>query len=235
MHTFMLIHSPLCGATTWQPVARCLRERHLSVVVPDLHDDEKKDSPLWKQQAESIADALRDVDSGAPLIWVAHSGAGFRLFTYRSFISNPTQAYIFVDAGIPLLAAANVFNQLDVMTQRDPDWGNTFRAYLESGNNFPNWNDDALREIIPDAALRAKMIAELNPRGLRYFAESIPIIPNLPDAKCSYLKFSSPYEADAKIAQEAGWAIQEMLGNHFHMLVDPRGVTNKLIEMANDD
>jgi hypothetical protein len=105
-----------------------------------------------------------------------------------------------------------------------------FQEYLESGGSFPNWSFDDLQEVIPDESLRAQMIAEINPRGLDFFTEPIPVFKGWPDAPCVYIKLSPAYEYYAAQARKAGWDTYEMEAGHFHMLVDPSSVTDVIIK-----
>ncbi|HEX8097296.1 MAG TPA: hypothetical protein VF507_04645, partial [Pyrinomonadaceae bacterium] len=73
---FVLINSPLVGPTTWRPVADELRRRKLDVVVPALESAEGTGVHYWKQHAEAVRKALKDVRDDSPLFLVAHSGGG---------------------------------------------------------------------------------------------------------------------------------------------------------------
>lgn len=73
------------------------------------------------------------------------------------------------------------------------------------------------------------MISEIRPRSLSFFTEPIPVFDGWPDAPCAYIKFSAPYAWDFKQAKRSGWIVHEVNGAHFHMLVDPSGVTDVII------
>jgi hypothetical protein len=118
------------------------------------------------------------------------------------------------------------------MKSEDPAWAEQFQQSLERGENFPNWNSDDLREIVPDAKLREQLIGEIRPRGLNFFLEPIPVFREWPDAPCIYIRFSAPYVQPSKYAQQAGWPTYELEAGHFHMLVDVSAVTNMIVEAA---
>lgn len=223
---FVLVHSPLVGPLTWSLVAEELRQRGYDVRVPALHDSPASQEPFWKQHAESVSSFLVDLPQTTPVILVAHSGVGPLLPAIRQRITNPVAAYVFVDAGIPRDGAS----RLDLMNSEDPDWASEFQKELERGERFPTWSFDDLREIIPDASLRRQMVAELQPRGLGFFTEPIPVFAGWPDAPCIYIQFSAPYERPAAEARQAGWPIYKLDAGHFHMLVDPVAVTDIMIE-----
>jgi hypothetical protein len=227
--TFILIHSPLVGPLTWSLVAGEIRQHGLDVIVPTLHDSPDSKVPFWKQHAESVSQALSQIPKDTFITMVAHSGAGPLLPVIRQSIPNPARSYILVDAGIPRDGAT----RLDLMKLEDPEWAAQFQQYLESGGRFPDWSIEDLQEVLPDETLRRQLVAELRPRGLGFFAEPIPVFEGWPDALCTYIKFSPPYEYPALQARQAGWLVHEMEAGHFHMLVDPGAVTDLLIEAVN--
>jgi pimeloyl-ACP methyl ester carboxylesterase len=225
---YLLIHSPLVGRLTWTLVAEQMQQRGSRVIVPDLEDSSDSNEPFWKQHAESAAQALRDFPNEHPVILVAHSGAGPLLPSIAQLLAHPIAAYVFVDAGIPRDGAS----RLDLMKSEDPAWAEQFQQSLERGENFPNWNNDDLREIVPDAKLREQLVNEIHPRGLNFFLEPIPVFRGWPDAPCIYIRFSAPYAQPSKYAQQAGWTTYELEAGHFHMLVDAPAVSNMIVETA---
>lgn len=226
---FVLIHSPLVGPLTWTPVAGEMRQRGLDVLVPRLEDTPNSRDPFWKQHAVAVARSMRDVSESLNLILVAHSGTGPLLPVIRQSVPNPVDAYVFVDAGIPKDGAT----RLDLMKSEDPAWAAQFQQEMESGEQFPTWSFDDLQEVIPDHTLRRQMMAELHPRGLDFFNEPIPVFAGWPDAPCVYIQFSPMYQKPAAHARQKGWLTEEVAGGHFHMLVDPAVVTDRIIETVN--
>jgi len=225
-HAFVLIHSPLVGPTTWDLVATEMRQRGLDVFVPTLNDSPGANEPFWNQHAQSVSQALENVPKTIPLTLVAHSGAGPLLSVIRGGLPNSVRAYVFVDAGIPHLNAS----RLDLMKLEDPEWASDFQKELESGGRFPTWSFDDLQEVIPDEKLRHQMVAELQPRGLDFFTEPIPVFDSWPDAPCIYIQFSGPYEQPAEQARQVGWQVHRLEAGHFHMLVDAPAVTNLIVD-----
>ena len=225
-HTLVLIHSPLVGPLTWSRVAAEMRIRGVDVLVPALEDSTKSKEPLWKQHAESVSRSLADLSPNTHLTLVAHSGAGPLLPTIRGSIVNPIYAYVFADAGIPRAGAS----RLDLMKSEDPDWAAQFEQELIRGARFPDWSLEDLKEVLPDESLRRQMVAELRPRGLEFFIEPIPVFDGWPDAPCIYIRFSQAYNQPAALAIEKGWIVELMKAGHFHMLVDPGTVTDRIIE-----
>lgn len=223
---FVLIHSPLVGPLTWRLVAEEMQQRGVDVLVPILKDSPVSKEPFWKQHAESVSSALAGIPKDTIITWVAHSGTGPLLPAIRQSMPNPVNAYVFVDAGIPRAGAT----RLELMRSEDPHWAADFQKELEQGARFPTWSFEDLQEVIPDDALRRQMVAELQPRGLDFFTEPIPVFAGWPDAPCMYIQFSAPYDRPAAQARQFGWHASKLEAGHFHMLVEPAVVAEMLIE-----
>jgi hypothetical protein len=228
-YIYVLIHSPLVGGLTWSLVAEEMRQRGLDVVVPLLNDFPDSEELYWKQHAASVSLALLDIPENVPLILIAHSGAGPLLPAIRESIPNPVHAYLFVDAGMPQRNAT----RLDMMKSEDLNWAQEFQDYLKGGGRFPNWSSEDLRKIIPNDNLRAQLISELQPRGLDFFTESIPVFDGWPDAPCAYILFSTPYVQAEIVARQKGWFTYQLEAGHFHMLVDAKTVTTIIVDIVN--
>lgn len=224
---FVLVHSPLVGPTTWSLVADTLQRQGFETIVPTLGSVNPA-LPYWEQHATEVAEALKSVSLGVPLILVGHSGAGPLLPAIRQLAQRDVAAYIFVDAGIPV----NGRSQLDLMALESPEFAGQFREALESGERFPTWSTEDLQGIIPDETFRNRIVNELQPRSLDYFNEPLPVFDGWPDAPCAYIQFTATYEVFAERARNEGWAVHRIGAGHFHMLVDPEGVTTVLLVFA---
>lgn len=227
---YVLIHSPLVGGLTWRLVADQMQKCGLEVLAPTLNDSSNSTKPFWKQHVESVSKALTNIPPDIPINWIAHSGAGPLLPAIRQPIPNPVNAYVFVDAGIPVNGAT----RLNLMSLEDAGWANEFQKVLESGERFPTWSFDDLQAIIPDDSLRRQTVAELQPRGLDFFTEPIPVFDGWPDAPCVYIQFSESYEWDVSQARQAGWTTYQLQAGHFHMLVEPKEITQLIVEAVNN-
>ncbi|MBX3065506.1 MAG: alpha/beta hydrolase [Anaerolineae bacterium] len=225
--TFVLIHSPFLGAFTWSLVADQLRQRGYRVIVPSLSDHDDSDLPYWQQHADSVRRALTDLPADQPLTLVAHSGAGPRLPAIRAALDQPVTAYVFVDAGIPVDGTS----WLDLMRVELPDVAAELHALLIAGERFPTWTSTDLAAEIPDPDTRDRMLAELHPRPLAYFEELLPVFDSFPDAPCHYLQLSAGYALWADRAAALGWTVQRIAGNHFHLLNDPKSVTDGILAL----
>lgn len=228
MATFLLIHSPLVGPITWEPVGEELDQRGHLALVPELEEPGDPGAPYWRAHAASAARAADILPADHPVILVAHSGAGLLMPAITTFLTQPVVAQIFVDAGIP----QDGLSRLELIEAETPRPGGQFRRRLEAGERFPNWSEEDLHAVVPDPALRRQLYEQIRPRDLRFFEEPIPVTEYWPGSPCAYLHFASPYDLYAEQAQQAGWVYRKLEAEHFHMLVDPHGVAGSLLELA---
>ncbi len=226
--TFVLIHSPLVGALTWSKVAKELHRHGYAVCLPHLTDSDDVPLPYWQQEAASAARYISEAPLDAPLVLVAHSGAGPILPAIRRAIRHDVQAYLFLDAGIP----RDGLTRFDLMALESEERAHGFREHLAAGGSFPNWSDHELREIVPDHETRRALLGELHPRAMRFYDERIPAFLGWEKTPCGYIQFSAAYAAQFRQAQENGWVAREIAGGHFHMLVEPARVAAAIIEMT---
>lgn len=223
MFTFALIHSPLVSPFTWQAAAAALIQRGHGAVVPDLRDT-PGGGPYWRQHTAAAA-ALAAAPRAGPLVLVAHSGAGALLPSIGQALAEPVAAYLFVDAGGPAGGQSRLQSFGGAVEVE------TFRAFLAGGGRFPNWQAADLAGILPDAAVRARLVAELRPRGQDYWDEPLPIVPGWPDAPGGYLRYTDTYRADAAQAAAIGWPVQARAAGHFEMLAQPDVAAGELLAL----
>jgi hypothetical protein len=111
------------------------------------------------------------VPSDEPLILAAHSGAGPLLGGLRLHTPRPVAAYLFVDAGLPRAGAS----RLDLLRDEAPAFAEGLEAQLSAGGRFPKWTDADLRDILPDAETRRRLLAGLRPQPLAFWTEPLPV------------------------------------------------------------
>lgn len=68
----LLVHSPLVGCGTWEPVAQDLAAEGYAVSVPDLASAVAAGPPYHLRQAQLITDCA----AGQPVILIGHSRGG---------------------------------------------------------------------------------------------------------------------------------------------------------------
>lgn len=233
MVSFVLAHSPLTGPAAWGSLPGVLREQGHGAVVLDIGDDDAP--PYGVRYVAAAAGQIAAADPTGPLVLVAHSGAGYLLpqlgFTQRA-ARRGVRGYVFLDAGIP---APRPSSRLDLLAAEDAAMADDLEALLGAGGRFPPWTDDDLRELIPDDAVRAAVVASLRPRGRDFFTEVLPFPTGdveWPDAPCGLLQTSPAYDATARSARSRGWPVVERDGGHFASCVDPHGVARDLLALV---
>src|SRR5699024_4469555 len=222
----VLVHSPIVGPNTWAPVSRELRQRDIRTIVPTLPSIIEKSTPIWTQHVQGVAKRLESISNNQPIVLVGHSGAGPLLPTINAYSPHPIAANIFVDASLPHGGKS----QLEEMKTSSSALASSLKNHLEAGKFYPEWTDKELSEIIPDG-FRQGVLAETRPMGLPFFEEPMPYYPNWPDVPCGYIKFSQAYTEPAEKAQSYGWRYDEFDAGHFHMLVEPKAVSDSLINL----
>lgn len=224
MYAFVLVHSPLVGPYTWEPVAAELSERGYEVVLPHLTNSEADSRSYWEQHADAIARAARSLSFGRTVALVGHSGAGARLPVAGQAL-HTERRYIFVDSDIP----TDGKSMLDRFAPEDAE---AFRRRAFEGYIQP-WSEDQLAQAIPDPVVRHRFVSELVPVPLMVYEEPIPVPPDWPDAPCGYISFTGTgaYGKAVSESRSRGWPLLEISGGHFHMLVDPPAVADALVDL----
>jgi hypothetical protein len=165
---------------------------------------------------------------------VAHSGAGQLLAHLGHALragGAPVEGYLFVDAGTPTGGGS----RLDQLRGEDPAFAQELGTLLASGELFPNWDDDLLAPLVPDADRRRRLVDGIRPLPSGYWREPIPAVSGWPDAPCGALLLSNGYEATEAEARARGWSVRR-LGekNHFLMLAEPATVAREVVELQQD-
>ena len=140
---------------------------------------------------------------------------------------------MFLDAGLP---PARPTSRLDLMRAELPDGSvDELASMLAAGGTFPDWTETDLRELVPDRAARAALVASLRPRGEDFFTDPVPVVADWPDAPCGLLRLSSAYDGALRLARLRGWPVLEgpddRPGGHFAALVDPGAVADDLEDL----
>ncbi len=233
---FVLIHSPLVGPFTWQPVAEALRQKGVEAIVPSLSGMQPGGEPfsrkypgmMWQQAVERIRTAVEAAHPAYALVIVVHSGAGALLPAVRQAVTHPVAGYLFVDARLPREGASFFGEAPQELTH-------ALRA-MEVDGWLPPWSEwfgeEAVAEILPDETVRRRFLADLRPVPVAYLEEPTPVFPGWPDAPCAYIQLSPAYDPEAQAARASGWRVETLEAGHLHMLVDPHGVAEKILELT---
>ena len=225
MPAFVLVHSPLVGPYTWEPIAAELRRRGYEVALPHLTNSETDGRSYWQQHVEAIARSAHSLSPGQTLVLAGHSGAGM-LLPIAGHSLDAQCRYIFVDSDLP----SDGRSRLD---RFPPDDAERLRRIAADGY-IPPWTEDQLARAIPDPDTRRRFVSELAPVPLAVYEEPIPVPPTWPDAPCAYLSFAhtGAYEAAITESKSRGWPTVEVPGGHFHLVVDPPAVADARWDFA---
>lgn len=219
---FLLVHSPLVGPLTWEPVAELLVREGFDTLVPRLSPPGGVRRPFFLQYALEVAGATSVVPPGKRIVLVGHSNSGQRLASYRQEIQAPVAAYVLVDCALPEKTLSQ--EALAYLEER--------RRQAVDGMIEP-WPEEELALALPDPVMRRRFMAELGPWPLSFFEEPIPCFEGWPDAPCAYVRFTPHYPLAVQRALEEGWPLAEFEhADHFHMLVDPAGVAGALLRLT---
>lgn len=230
-YAFVLVHSPIVGPDTWEPVAAELRASGYEVVVPALEDDGSP--PFWPHHLRCVSLAVeRELDRNRSVVAVAHSGAGQIMGSVGAALrelGHDINAYIFADAGLPTHGSS----RLQQLRKEAPEFAQQLVDLFEAGRGFPDWGEELLRELVPHDERRRRLAAGIRQLPYVFWEEPIPTPPSWPDAPCGVLFFSGGYEATAKVAQARNWPLRRVdAANHFYMLVQPDLVAHHLLELT---
>ncbi|MEV1247047.1 alpha/beta hydrolase [Nonomuraea sp. NPDC049750] len=222
--TFVLVHSPSVGPSTWTPVAEALGRRGYAAVVPDLTGVARSGSPYWPK----VVEAVRAAAPETPLVLVPHSNAGLFLPVIKEGLGERVVSCVFADAHIPprdglVRAAQEAFLPFlrdladdDGVLPRWSDW----------------WSDDDVAAMLPDPRVRATVVEEQPRLPLGYYTKPIPVPAGWDAVRCACLWYGPPYDKVAEEAHERGWPVLRTPGEHLQQVVDPEGVTDALLKLS---
>lgn len=215
----VLVHSPLVGASTWQPVAGVLRARGHAVLVPSLAEAFAGGAPYYPGLAGAVAEAWRSYGGDGAVVLVGHSGAGGLLPAIAGAMGAAVEAMVFVDALLPH-PGRSWFETVPAEMREH------LRGLAREGV-VPPWDEwfppGTVEELLPDPAVRGRFRAELPRLPLAYFGERAPAR-TAPPGRCAYLRLSDAYEAEARQAEGAGWPVERLDAHHLAPLTEPERI-----------
>ncbi|MEZ5340564.1 MAG: hypothetical protein R2706_03695 [Acidimicrobiales bacterium] len=94
------------------------------------------------------------------------------------------------------------------------------------------WWGSLVEDMLPDEAARRRIFSEAHcvPRSI--FDQPIPAPRLPPSIGLGYLAMGEMYRPSHDRAVAEGWVVGEVRGEHLHMVVDPPGVTDALVELV---
>ena len=200
----VLLHSPLVGPATWQPVASLLLAAGHDVVVADP----------------------RTVQVDGPVVLVPHSNAGL----YAPMLAERLDvvATVYVDAALaddgPETGLAPTALLDHLRTLMDPD------GLLPPWSRW--WAAEDLVGLFPDEATRSAVEREQPRLPLAYFTRRLPVPGGWSDRPSAYLAFGDTYASEIARARELGWPVEVMAGRHLHQLHEPAAVADAILRLA---
>jgi pimeloyl-ACP methyl ester carboxylesterase len=216
----LLVHSPLVGPSSWLPTARRLEGLGYEVVVPSLAGLTAAGPPYLPRLADAAAGA---VEPGRPVVVVGHSRGGPLLPAVADRIGDAVRGAVFVDSRLPHPGVS----AMDAMA---PAARERLRALARDGR-LPGWHEwfGSIAELVPDAGLRDRLVAEIEELPLAYFAEPAPAVDT--PTRCAYVQLSEAYREPADEAAGRGWPTYRAAADHLAVLTRPELVAG-LVDAA---
>ena len=225
--SLVLVHSPVVGPRTWQPVARRLAELGWEVAVPSLLRVGEVGPPFWPRVVEAVHPGLGTSGQNQRVVLVAHSNAGLFIPVITAALPGQVLGSIFVDAALPPRSGT--------VAVVPPELLALLRGKASAGL-LPRWTDwwdeDEVAALFPDPQTREAVTEEQPRLPLSYYEASLPVPAGWDARLCAYLLFGPPYEEAATEARRRGWIVERLPGGHLHQLVDPDAVARSLLAIA---
>lgn len=207
--SFVLVHSPLVGPTTWSWVAKELGKYGHHAVVPSLLGAAASGS--WEACVDAVVAAA---PPRVPHVLVGHSGAGPLLPIIATQVS--ASRLVFVDASLP---------PTDGESALVPEQFLGTLTALAQGGLLPPWSEwfepGTMETLIPDPVRRHAILAELPRLPLSYFQGRVPMPDGWAAAPCTYVLLSEAYRHEAEQAAARGWPVIEIPGSHMDVVSQP--------------
>ncbi len=210
--SFLLVHSPLVGPSTWAPVAAAAGSRGAVVHVPDLTAVTGSAPPFWEVLVQWAVDAV--VDPDGRVVVVGHSGAGVFLPAIGQRLGARLRALVFVDAQVPPRSGVHRTppelerlldeKTVDGVLLRWWDW----------------WSADALEEAVPDSAVRTTLQADMPQLPRAFYEETVPVPDGWSGWPCGFVKLSDGYQAAYLEAEGRGWPREAVDGHHLSLVTE---------------
>jgi pimeloyl-ACP methyl ester carboxylesterase len=224
---FVLLHSPLLGPFSLSAAAAELTALGVRAEVPAWPKLSAINGSYYAALARGMASTI-DVAGREPVVLVAHSGAGALAPALAAELMAPLAGVIFLDSVLPHPGRS----WLDAAPAGT-------RERLTAGaqmGQLPAWDDwwppGALSKLLPDPAVLAALVAELEPLPLAYFEEPAPNGDLSALGAAAYLQLSDSYADEARAAGRLGWPMVSLPLHHLGPLSHPKPVASILMSLA---
>ena len=229
MTTLVLVHSPLVGPATWAGVAAHLEALGHATVVPSLLAATGAGPPFAGPQVEVVAAAVSASRLDGPFVLVAHSGAGSLLPAIGAALAGRVTSHLFVDAALPSPGRSR-------LDELHPSVRGHLRAMVDAGGMLPPWHEwwgpGSIDHLVPDPAVRERVVAELQPIAFALLEEPLPVVEGWPSAPCGYLRLSAAYVAEEATAGGLGWPVSTLAGTHLELVTAPERVAAAVLDLS---
>jgi hypothetical protein len=220
MARLILLHSPFVGPASWGGVAAELTARGHTVSTPPWPRLEPIREHFYRTLAQDMAARIDGADE-APVL-VAHSGAGALLPALEAAMAAPPAGIVLVDAILPHPGKSWLETappQLALQLRNGVDMG-----LLPAWDQW--WPPGALDRLVPDAAARAALLAELEGLPLDFLEEAAPAMTLTGPA--AYLQLSGAYDDEGEFAVRQGWPVVRLPLHHLAMLTHAEAVAGAI-------
>jgi len=222
MASFLLLHSPVVGPTTWKWVSEELwgmgHEAEILVISP---------SATFRGWEAVVTEVVSQVSDKEDAVFVAHSGAGPLLPTIVDRCNARGSSMVFVDAGIPAMTSATPLMPEDLLQQL---------SAIAVDGLLPPWSQwfgrDMMASLVPDSKKRELIELELPRIPLSYFYGSIPPLRKWPADRSGYVLLSDAYVDDAEEARRRGWPVAELPGEHLDLVARAPAVAEAVVQVS---
>lgn len=209
--TFVLLHSPLVGPSTWRPVAEALPR----ATVPDL----RTAPPYWPEVVEAVR---RQTPQDGPLVLVAHSNAGLLVPVISNALGGRVVACVFADTHLPPPEGT--------VPATDAAFLPFLRQLAGEDGHLPRWTDWWDPKDVAPMRLDPQVVEEQPRLPLDYFEQDIPVPSGWDTVPCHYLWYGPPYGTVAHEARRRGWPATHLPGHHLHHLTQPEAVAGAIMK-----
>lgn len=223
--SFLLVHSPLVGPSSWVRFAQRVGEQDADVAVPDLTQIAKAEPPWWTRLVDTAVAAADGLDS--PIVVVGHSGAGAYLPEMGQRLGDRLGALIFVDAVVPPRQGAH---QTPIGMKQLLD-EQTIDGMLLPWLDW--WPTAAVEELLPNPTDREVVAADMPRLPRSFYDEEIPVPEGWSGRWCGYLVSSAAYDAEFQEAGNRGWPRTAIDGTHLSVYTEPDRVLRAIESLLN--
>jgi hypothetical protein len=210
---WLLVHPPLLGPAVLGPLAAELRRRGADPVVPDLRPA-VADAEGWPERWAAAAAGTGPAD-----VVLGFSGAGVTLPAVAAEVG--ARRVVWVDALVPARAGATTADDEirrlvaeRVSDGRIADWTTW-------------WGPDAMAGLLPDADLRAAVLADGHRLPAAFYDVPVPVPAAWPEDGARYVHLSPAYDDAAAEARARGWPVTgDGRGGHLDVATVPARVAD---------